>query len=170
MAYVMVLDDGETYSGVDNCSIVEVPDHFDGDDIEAFLDQLNTDDPAAFVATFTVGTDGPRIEQPNGAGPQAIVTPAYRTTPMTVAEIEAAATEPHGYIDVVVAMDLWEMAGKNDEVFHDIASEKAVGSPLLMDVSYCVVGVTPTGEVLLALHGDPSEVLAEHDTFDGAVN
>ena len=34
MALIMVLNDGETYSNLANCKIVEVPDNIDNDDIE----------------------------------------------------------------------------------------------------------------------------------------
>lgn len=35
---IMVLEDGETYSGIGGCHIIEVPDGLDADDLEAQLD------------------------------------------------------------------------------------------------------------------------------------
>lgn len=35
--YLMVLDDGETYSGISGCKILQVPDIISPDDIESVL-------------------------------------------------------------------------------------------------------------------------------------
>ena len=38
--FIMVLDDGKTYSGLPGCKIVQVPDIISPDDIEGVLDGL----------------------------------------------------------------------------------------------------------------------------------
>jgi hypothetical protein len=37
MAYIVVLNDGETYSDLDGARVYEVPNNWDGEDIEAML-------------------------------------------------------------------------------------------------------------------------------------
>jgi len=60
MAYIMVLNDGETFTDLEGCSIVRVPDDSDSEAIEAQLDTATrtpteiADDPDV-IATFTVG-------------------------------------------------------------------------------------------------------------------
>lgn len=52
---IMVLDDGETYSALQGCTIHEVPLEYDGDMTEEALSQVNslTEDPdLAFIAQF----------------------------------------------------------------------------------------------------------------------
>lgn len=43
--YVMVLQDGETYSGLDGCTIIAVPAGWDGDDIGEYLDRAVSEQP-----------------------------------------------------------------------------------------------------------------------------
>jgi len=51
---LMVLDDGETYSGLSDCSIVAVPDGLNADEVEAVLEE----DEDVLVASFRVNDDG----------------------------------------------------------------------------------------------------------------
>jgi len=43
MSRIMVLNDGETYTAIRGCQIVEVPDAATDDDIDIYLDILNRD-------------------------------------------------------------------------------------------------------------------------------
>lgn len=56
MKYIMVLQDGETYTGLDGCAIVAVPDDATPADIEA---QLDADNGKDFVLIFSVRMDVP---------------------------------------------------------------------------------------------------------------
>jgi hypothetical protein len=55
MKYIMVLNDGETFTDVDGCAIVAVPDDADSEQIEA---QLDADDGTNYHATFHTNPDG----------------------------------------------------------------------------------------------------------------
>ena len=47
---IMVLEDGETYSGIGGCHIIEVPDGMDPDDLEIQLDAFMRSDQDATEA------------------------------------------------------------------------------------------------------------------------
>lgn len=50
MKYILVLQDGETYTGLAGCAIVAVPDDADAESIE---EQLDADNGADYVVTFS---------------------------------------------------------------------------------------------------------------------
>ena len=43
--YLMVLDDGETYSGLFGCKIVNLPSDYSSEQIEDTLDEIRRGDP-----------------------------------------------------------------------------------------------------------------------------
>ncbi len=60
MNYIMVLNDGETFTNLENCYIRSVPDNFDTEQIEEVLDnpdddyhlvRFDTDEQGAFFVT-----------------------------------------------------------------------------------------------------------------------
>lgn len=58
---IMVLEDGETYSGIGGCHIIEVPDDLDPDDLEIQLDAFmrsEQDATEAFQILFGFTSDG----------------------------------------------------------------------------------------------------------------
>lgn len=52
--YIMVLQDGETFTGLEGCTIVSVPSDLDGEEIEEQLEDLmlGRDSTLSVVATF----------------------------------------------------------------------------------------------------------------------
>jgi hypothetical protein len=74
----------------------------------------------------------------------------------------------HGRVSGVVPMALEELIDLDLEGLLDYLSELLIGSPLLMDVSYGVVGATPEGEFHVRVSGDASVHLKRHgDEGDG---
>jgi len=67
-------------------------------------------------------------------------------------------------LPTIVQMDLNDilMAGSLDE-FLLMLSERATGSPLLMDITYRVVGSSPTNDVFIEVDGDPSAIEEDVD-------
>lgn len=64
MNYIMVLNDGETYTNLEGCAVVAVPD---GADTESIERQLDADDGTDFVLAFGADSDGPyMIHEPDG--------------------------------------------------------------------------------------------------------
>jgi len=63
-----------------------------------------------------------------------------------------------GYVTSLIAVDLEDIVGKSLEQFLDMIAVKAVGSELLMDISYQEIGFSPWG-ILIQVMGDVSEVL-----------
>ncbi len=52
MNYVMVLNDGETYSAVQGCSIIAIPDEVDYDEYEDFIGDALRENTPAVVTRF----------------------------------------------------------------------------------------------------------------------
>lgn len=53
MPQVMVLNDGETYTSLHGCMIVDIPETIENDNIESFLKLMDADDPRV-VTTFII--------------------------------------------------------------------------------------------------------------------
>jgi hypothetical protein len=64
-----------------------------------------------------------------------------------------------GYISGEVAVALNDIIHTDFEGFLDLISEKLVGTLLLADISYEVSGVSGSGDVVIKITGDPSDVL-----------
>ncbi len=64
-----------------------------------------------------------------------------------------------GYISGEVAVRLNDIIHTDLEGFLDLISEKLVGSSLLADISYEVSGVSESGDIVVKVTGDPSDVL-----------
>lgn len=60
-------------------------------------------------------------------------------------------------LPTVVEVDLSEIIDTDLEGFLDILSERATGSPLLMDISYKVIGCE-NDTLKIEVDGDPSEI------------
>jgi hypothetical protein len=83
----------------------------------------------------------------------------FITKPLTPAELVAAADKDN-FISVNVALDVDTMIyGGDIENFLDDLSDKAVGTTLLMDVSYRAVGVTDDGLIIFKVEGDITAIL-----------
>ena len=57
MKFIMVLNDGETFSSLDGCSIVGIPDHFQLEETEEALDTLNSHGDSVDIQVITVFQD-----------------------------------------------------------------------------------------------------------------
>jgi len=90
------------------------------------------------------------------------VQPTPRTSPMTIDEIKQTRNEDN-YVDGIVAVALCDIIDNNLAGFLDILSEKLVGSPLLMDVNYDVVGTVADYGILIRVVGDVSSILDMED-------
>jgi|SRR5581483_11248625 len=64
------------------------------------------------------------------------------------------------YVSGIVALHLGEVIDHNLESFLDDIAVKLMGSELLMDINYRVVGFRPDGTLLLCVTGDASEIIA----------
>lgn len=49
MSYIMVLNDGETFTDLAGCRIVEVPDNWETEEIEEALESINDPDSEARI-------------------------------------------------------------------------------------------------------------------------
>jgi hypothetical protein len=64
---IMVLEDGETYSGIGGCHIIEVPDGMDPDDLEIQLDAfMRSDQDATEAFRIVCGFQGDGTPIPYG--------------------------------------------------------------------------------------------------------
>ena len=63
--YLMVLNDGETFTNIEGCYVVAVPDDLDIDEIEETLGEMAADD---FVVSFDVYEGIPIAIRPRGNG------------------------------------------------------------------------------------------------------
>jgi hypothetical protein len=63
----------------------------------------------------------------------------------------------YGYVDIVVGID--DAINKDIEEWNDFVSEEVSGSPLLMDISWEVIGLNTKVGLLLRVHGDFSAIL-----------
>jgi len=88
--------------------------------------------------------------------------PVPRTAPMTIDEIKQNRNDDN-YVDGIVAVALCDVINNNLAGFLDIISEKLVGSPLLMDVNYEVVGTVADYGILIRVVGDVSSILDMED-------
>lgn len=77
--------------------------------------------------------------------------------PLTVKEMKRR-SDANGYLVGVVAIDLSDAIDNDLEGWLDILSEKLTGSPLLMDISYGVVG-HDGDELHVKVTGDISQVI-----------
>ena len=64
--------------------------------------------------------------------------------------------DKEGHISGNVPVSLADVISRDLEGFIDLVSEKLVGSDLLMDVSYEVVGVNQESGIVIKVSGDPS--------------
>ena len=68
----------------------------------------------------------------------------------------------NNYVEGYVQIHISEMIDNDHEAFLDAISEKLVGSDLLMDVSYDVVGLADEpNELILKVSGDVSTILED---------
>lgn len=67
--------------------------------------------------------------------------------------------DAEGYVSGEVAVELNEIINSDLEGFLDLISDKLVGSVLLSDISYEASGVSGTGQLVIRVTGDPSDLL-----------
>ncbi|WCK57417.1 hypothetical protein PP175_25455 (plasmid) [Aneurinibacillus sp. Ricciae_BoGa-3] len=79
--------------------------------------------------------------------------------PLTIQEIQEQAVD--NYIEGVVAVALSEIIERDFEGFLDLVSEALVGSSLLMNVNYSVVGNQDEYTVLINVSGDVSSIVRD---------
>ena len=84
------------------------------------------------------------------------------TEPMTIEEIKTQ-VDDSGFITGVIKLDLSNLIDNVLEAILDDIAERLVGSPLLMEVSYRIVGHEGDTTLLLEVSGDASAVLREGD-------
>ena len=87
----------------------------------------------------------------------------YLTKPLTIEKIYDEIDDENTYIEDNICIDLHTIIDNDLEGFLDIISEKLVGSPLLMDVSYSVVGTTEDGDIILKVSGDVSDIIRMYE-------
>lgn len=76
--------------------------------------------------------------------------------PLSKRQIKAQAKlDPHGYVSGVVRVRLSDVIDRDLESFLDLLGDKLVGSALLMDIRYEIVG-GKGDEVFLRVTGDPT--------------
>lgn len=80
------------------------------------------------------------------------------TEPMTIEEIKKNRSEDN-YVEGIVPISLDQVIHNDFETFLDIISNKLVGSILLMDVNYSVVGHQDEYTILLNVSGDASQII-----------
>lgn len=83
--------------------------------------------------------------------------------PYTVEEMKEK-MDDNGYVIGVVAVPFHSIVNTEFEGFLDILSCRLVGSELLMDVDYNVVGIDKTEDdtnILVEVKGDVSEIIAD---------
>lgn len=68
-----------------------------------------------------------------------------------------------------VEIPLWKIIEGNYDGFYDLLSTQLIGSDLLMDIGYSLVGVNSENETLIfSVEGDPSAHLEIYDKEEGA--
>lgn len=82
------------------------------------------------------------------------------TAPLTPEEIPAL-LDAEGSITVIVEVGLDELVDNDLEGVLDIISDKVLGSCLLMDFSYEVVGAASPQSLFMKVAGDPSQALLD---------
>ena len=86
----------------------------------------------------------------------------YLTKPMTVEEMKKNMNNDC-FIKGNVAINLSDAIDNDLEGFLDILSENLTGSPLLMDISYKVVGCEDGDMLIIEVIGDVSNILDSED-------
>ena len=76
-------------------------------------------------------------------------------------ELLKEVTKGDGYITGIVAMSVFEMVGVDIDYFNDVVSMKLTGSPLLMDITYEIIG-HEGDDVIFNVTGDASDMV-EHN-------
>lgn len=77
----------------------------------------------------------------------------------TVPSGEEVEIDEDNRIETEIIVDLCEAVDRDLEGFLDYLSERVTDTPLLMDFSYTVTGVTPEGALIIKVNGDISEIL-----------
>lgn len=77
--------------------------------------------------------------------------------PYTKEEILNKKTED-GYIEGIVYIPIYEAIGEDNEFFYDTLSERLVGSPLLCDITYRVIGIDDNENLIVSVRGSVEEM------------
>ena len=83
--------------------------------------------------------------------------------PLSMKQMVLMTTEDNTYIEGNVLFDFFEFHMFGSEEFLDFLSEKLTASPLLMDISFKAVDVTDSGDLILHISGDVSNILEIDD-------
>ncbi len=83
--------------------------------------------------------------------------------PMKSAEEIIASRDENNYVEGYITVHISDLIDNNLDSFLDIISEKLVGSVLLMDVTYDVVGFEEDNMIVLKVRGDVSNIISEED-------
>lgn len=86
----------------------------------------------------------------------------YLTKPMTIEEMKRNMNEDC-FIKGNIAINLSDAIDNDFEGFLDVLSESLTGSPLLMDISYKVVGFEDGDILIIEVIGDVSNILDTED-------
>jgi hypothetical protein len=83
------------------------------------------------------------------------------TEPLTKEQLEGrVAADPDGRVRGTVLIDSGDLISlESIEDQLDLIAEALVGSPLLMDISYTIVGLDHEQNLAIEVSGDPSQVL-----------
>lgn len=82
----------------------------------------------------------------------------YLTKPMTYEEIKEN-MDDNCFIKGNIVINLSEIIDNDFEGFLDIISNRLVGSPLLMDINYNVVGCENGDVLIIQVRGDVSNII-----------
>jgi hypothetical protein len=88
------------------------------------------------------------------------------TKTVTLQNGKAVPLDAEGYIQVHVDVDLEDLMAMNYESILDMLSEKATGSPCLIDIQYTVIEVHGDNELRFIVTGDPADVIQGEADFD----
>ena len=83
--------------------------------------------------------------------------------PMRSAEDVIAARDENNYVEGFISIHISTMIDNDLEGFLDIISEELVGSNLLMDINYDVVGLEDDNMIILKVRGDASEICSDDE-------
>lgn len=82
---------------------------------------------------------------------------------MRSAEEVIASRDENNYVEGYIEVHVSTLVDNDLESFLDIISEELVGSDLLMDVNYSVVGLEDNDMLILKVSGDVSSIIDEEE-------
>ena len=89
---------------------------------------------------------------PEKAEMHAIAAPYYMTKPMLLMT-QWMLCDENGYLEGNVLFDMSELVTEDEETLLDLMSNRLVGDPLLLDISYKAIGITADNSIIVNVRG-----------------